>query len=543
MSAALLALLVGCADPPVASPPAASAPVDPHLPLSQARLLRRMSLDLRGTLPTLAELDALAGGESTLDELRDAYLGDPAFEERFVHILAKSYRTQVDDFLVRYDKYPSLAVDPTVEYAFERAVGDEPLRLAARVAATDLPWSTIVTADWSMANEITGPLWPVDYPEGGTGWQEVRYTDGRPAAGILATNGLWWRYFTTVSNYNRGRVAALSRLLLCEDYLAREVTVQGFTDTTDVEDNLRGNPYCLGCHASIDPIAATLFGFWPANEYNIDEIQRYHPEREPLGPYLLDVEPSWFGTPVTSLADLGQHVAADPRFASCTVETAASLLWQRDVVPGDAAALAEVRAAYLADPRMKTVLRAVTDGGRYRAGNLADDASEEQRATEVLIRQLDAPLLASVLEDLSGFTWTWEGFEQLRSDTYGYRVLGGGVDGIFQTRSLSSPNVTWLLLMRRVAESAAVAAVNDELVGTAERRVFTHVSLADQPGDGPFTEELTALHRRLYGDAPEAAWQADVEALWSAAAADADPAEAWRTTLAALLQDPAFVSY
>jgi hypothetical protein len=192
---------------------------------------------------------------------------------------------------------------------------------------------------------------------------------------------------------------------------------------------------------------------------------------------------------------------------------------------------------------MKTVLRAVTDGGRYRAGNLADDASEEQRATEVLIRQLDAPLLASVLEDLSGFTWTWEGFEQLRSDTYGYRVLGGGVDGIFQTRSLSSPNVTWLLLMRRVAESAAVAAVNDELVGTAERRVFTHVSLADQPGDGPFTEELTALHRRLYGDAPEAAWQADVEALWSAAAADADPAEAWRTTLAALLQDPAFVSY
>ena len=47
--------------------------------------------------------------------------------------------------------------------------------------------------------------------QGATGWQVSRYTDGRPAAGVLSTNGLWWRYYSTVSNLNRSRAAAISR--------------------------------------------------------------------------------------------------------------------------------------------------------------------------------------------------------------------------------------------------------------------------------------------------------------------------------------------
>ena len=43
----------------------------------------------------------------------------------------------------------------------------------------------------------------IAYPEGGSGWQEAPYTDGRPAAGVLATNGLWMRYYTSQSNANR----------------------------------------------------------------------------------------------------------------------------------------------------------------------------------------------------------------------------------------------------------------------------------------------------------------------------------------------------
>ena len=49
----------------------------------------------------------------------------------------------------------------------------------------------------------------------------ARYQDGRPAAGVLATNGLWWRYRSTASNANRKRANQASRILLCQDYLVR----------------------------------------------------------------------------------------------------------------------------------------------------------------------------------------------------------------------------------------------------------------------------------------------------------------------------------
>ena len=100
-----------------------------------------------------------------------------------------------------------------------------------------------------------------------------------------------------------------------------------------------------------------------------------------------------------------------------------------------------------------------------------------------------------------------------------------------------------ILVVQRAAESAAAAAVDAELLGGGDRRAFVAVTLDDVPGDEAFTDELVALHRRLYGSRPEPSWTAEVEALWSASAAEADAAEAWRTTLAALLQDPLFVSY
>ena len=55
-------------------------------------------------------------------------------------------------------------------YPFNRAVGEEPLRLMAHIAANDYPWSAIVTADYTMANPLLGDIFPVEYPTNGRGW-------------------------------------------------------------------------------------------------------------------------------------------------------------------------------------------------------------------------------------------------------------------------------------------------------------------------------------------------------------------------------------
>ena len=54
--------------------------------LDAPQLLRRLSLDLRGTLPAEAALRAVAADPSLVDTYRDIYLEDPLFETRLVQL-------------------------------------------------------------------------------------------------------------------------------------------------------------------------------------------------------------------------------------------------------------------------------------------------------------------------------------------------------------------------------------------------------------------------------------------------------------------------
>ena len=49
------------------------------VPLDDARLARRISIDLRGEVPSVAEVERAQAGE--LDALVEDWLADPAFEE------------------------------------------------------------------------------------------------------------------------------------------------------------------------------------------------------------------------------------------------------------------------------------------------------------------------------------------------------------------------------------------------------------------------------------------------------------------------------
>ena len=545
----MIFLLLACVDPP-ATPPASELPAvasDMGLKsLDESRLLRRMSLDIRGILPSLQDLDAVDADPKQLERLRDSYLDDPHVQERLVQLLAERWHTRVDEFLVPYWEYQPYADDPRYEYAVERAIGEEPLRLMAYIATQDRPWPEIVTADYTVANEILAPIWPLDYP-GGSGWQVSRYEDGRPAAGVLSTNGLWWRYYTTVSNLNRGRAAAVARLLLCEDYLARPVTFSNsvaLVDQDGIEEALRSNPYCMGCHSSIDPIASALFGFWQAGEYNTDEMDHYHPERERLGVSVIGTAPEWYGVPVDGLAEMGSRIAADPRFVRCTARSMAELLWRRPVEIEDFSRVEQLRDAYLeGGERLKPLIAAVTDTAVYRAGGLDSKGTEQQEARENTLRLMTAPLLASSIEELTGYRWVERGFDQLDNDSIGYRILGGGVDGSYVTRAQQTPGMTWALTVQRLAEGAAEHVVQQELERGQTRRLLAQVQLNSQPGSQEFEEELAALYWRLYAQKAGADWKTAIGELWTSVASAEDEKAAWVAVISVMLRDPLFTGY
>ena len=127
--------------------------------LSAARLARRTSLDLRGVVPSPEELDAVEADPEALAGLRREWMADPRFEDRLVQVLQERWYTRVDTFDITSYDY-GLSEDQSYEFA--RAVGEEPLRLVARVVAEDQPWSEIVTADWTMSDAILADLWPID---------------------------------------------------------------------------------------------------------------------------------------------------------------------------------------------------------------------------------------------------------------------------------------------------------------------------------------------------------------------------------------------
>lgn len=519
----------------------------PSTPLEGPALLRRISLDLRGVVPSIDELDRYEASPDSLDEIVDDYLRDPHFEDRMVDLLAEHWLMRVDEFNVPASDF-GLEDD---EFGFLRSVSDEPLRLMASIAANDLPWTDIVTADYTMANDTLTEMWPLSYidPEAEGDWKPARYEDGRPAGGVIMTNGLWWRYTSTLNNVNRGRAAAMSKLLLCYDFLTRPVAFSGFPSFTSeaLLAATKETPSCEACHSGLDPLAATLFGFYWFDTKDATEMSTYHTDRELLGTFTLDLEPTYFGTPIAGAVELGPRIAADPRFSTCAVQTFATALWRRTPDEMDFATLTELDTAFEEGGlRVSTLLKGIVLTDAYRAGALSDEATDDDDDRVRTRRLLSVEQLSSAVEDLTGYSWFYEGFDQLGSDTTGYRVMAGGVDGSVVRTPSFEPTVTRSLVMRRLAQAAAYTVVSADFAAAPDARRLFPAEVADlaalEPGSVEFDATLTHLHRRIHGLSADDELRAAETSLWQQIDTVAGPEQAWMSVVSLLLRDPLFWS-
>ncbi len=527
------------AEAPPPSEEASPPPEDPPDLLGPVGALTRASLDLRGVRPSVDEMAAVEADPAAYDALLESFLYDARFGRRVRDLFAEIYLTRQDWYYVYASEF---GLDD--QAAFVAAVGEEPLRVLSAIAEEDLPYSDIVTADWTMADEVLGAAFPVDYPEGATGWQRVRYTDGRPHAGVLSTNGLWWRYMTNTSNLNRGRANAISRILLCNDYLSRPIEFDrnvNLLDSDALSDALQNNAGCVACHNTLDPLASYLFGFYYFDYASKLDTTFYHPEREQYWRTATGVAPAYYGEPGTTLADLGEQIAADPRLPECVTEQAYELLLQRDTVLEDTAALTTHREALLdGGLTLRALFRSVMASDEYREGRASDGT--------FAAKMLSVDQLGSAIEDLTGYRFTYGGYDLLGSDTYGVRTLAGGVDGIYATRPATQPTATAVLVQARVSQAAAWHVAAADRADPAAARLFTVIDFTETPQSDRDTmvAQVQALHLRLYGvhiaaDGPEV--EANL-ALWEDLYdAEGDREAAWAGLLSVLLRDPQFLFY
>jgi hypothetical protein len=391
-----------------------------------------------------------------------------------------------------------------------------------------------------MATPLLASFTPVDYDPADTGWEEVHYDDGRPSAGVLAMNAMWWRYESNFANFNRSRAAAITRILLCRDMFERTVSFSstgGALSTDEIDDAVHNQAECLACHATLDPLSATMFGFYTSAA----EIVTYRPEREALGPEMLEVEKAYYGTPVESLADVGELIAADPRFPRCTTQHMAQALWARDLEDGDAATIDGLDADFVRGGLLlKPLLAAITETEEYRLGAVALDTPEDDLPDYAAARMMPPDMLADAVEEATGFRWVIGETDLMSEDDDGFRQIAGGVDGISQLRTQRVPGVMWTLVVKRLAEAAAGHVVDRASDGEP---LFAHALLTTRSTDPEFALEVEELWWHLTATRlTDAEVQAYADLFDTVEALDGTES-AWQSVIAAMLRDPAFLFY
>ncbi len=538
-------LLAACAPEPAAQEPTGLGPVDQ---------LVRVSMVLRGVRPTATELRAVAEEPDLIAVYTDAWLRDPLFGETVREIHDHAWRMSTD--IVQLPASGTLARAPMAR--IKAGVLGGPARLAEHVVTTDLPYTETVTADWFVADGIAAAAWPdvegydSDLPD--DVWQRVQWGDGRPFAGLLSDSGLWLRYRSPNANYNRTRANALSRALLCHDFL--EVGTDAVDAAVDLsnlaaaENAIATVPGCIACHQDLDGLAGFLpfEPFWPVPSM-VFPYRVYDASYEDQWQQMTGRPPVYFGEPGDDLADLGRAIAADPRFAECAARRFYG--WFAQMRPADVPSDVAIE------------LHGVLVESGYDARQLARAAvlSSDLAAAGTLVatpRQL-----ARTIEALTGFRWDVDvtttccdaaagsssyGLVDLSTDQYvGFDVVGGGYDGdgvLDPKRTLSTTGVAF---QRRLAERAASYVVAHDLDDLGGGSPLLLTRIVPPTGEESIVRaQLVDLHAAILAELVD---EDDEEIdrsyeLWSDAyERHEDLGDAWRVVLTAMLRDFRVATY
>lgn len=509
---------------------ACSGPVqEVTTPLDARSQLIRVKTDLLGVHPDETELVAIEEEPALYPIFVDRYLEDPRFLDRFREVY-----------------------DARLLMRNGMAGAEEPLRLLSHIAENDLPFTEFVTADYTIASEQIASMYDIDRA-GGDGWQAGRYADGRPHAGVLTMSSVWERYPSAGQNANRHRANAVSRLLLCDDYLDRPIAFsRNAVDqvTVDPEQAIRESADCTSCHSTLDPLAAHFFGFFGYDE-DFGDANLYRPENEELWRDYADAAPAYYGQPTSgSLVELGQELAEDPRFLDCAVLTLWEGFTQRTYEDADWTEVQSHRAAFIdSGLTVRALVRSIVTTDEYVAESAAERALSERLST---VRITSPAQLASVMEQLTGYRWTFGGADGLTNPGDGLLTLAGGIDGDSVTQVARAPSVSLLLIHERLAQAAAAYVVANDLAVDREgaAKLLGGITREDRPeeeeGEALFAAQIRHIYLQVTGKPldEESTDPSALITLWKQIySVDASATSAWTGVVSAVLRDPAVITY
>ncbi len=546
--------LIGCGEE---SEPAPEAEPTSVARLSPEQHLARASMVLRGARPSLEELSRVAEAPQQLDAIVDDYLSSAEFGETMRQLHNESLLLE-PDWLYYPAGFTNVGTLADLDLVtVNRSVMQAPLRLIETVVMEDRPYTEIVTADFAMADAISSQVWGLAYDVEGPEWQKTRYEDGRGNAGVLTDSWLYVRFQSTPSNANRQRANAVSRALLCYDFLSRDVeldTTVNAADPNAVQAAVVDNAACASCHQALDPLASFFKDVFPLL---VPQDIAGYPVDTPMwlpGVFeeLLEIDmrpPSYFGLEGETLEDLGQLIAEDPRFSLCAAQRFYSYFNQVPLAQVPFEAAAELQEVFIdSGYSAKALAKAIVLRDDFAASHATDEAEAEGLNG---YRRARPDEYASLLEDLTGFRWETDltlytdgligAIDLPRDSMLGYRVIAGGTDSAYVLSNNFTDNAGTSLFVRAFAQQAAGYVVDLDFgrPDRGERRLLRSVEV-DTSDEGTLRRQMADLHGQALGrlvteDSREVSEM--LELFHAANSATGSPERAWKTLLTALFSD------
>jgi len=529
-------LLVSCAQEP-------EKVVDGMVLMSARAQLIRASVDLRGVHPSETELRAIEANPDLYGDFVDRFLADPRFLDRSVELWNQRLLTGTGS---TYGQSYAAASGEDVA----NAMSGETLRLVRHIVEQDLPYSEIVLADYTMANPLLAAMWGLDRSGDEPGWAPARYTDGREHAGILTMSSVWLRYPSAGGNANRHRANAVSKMLLCDDYLSRPIVLnRAAVDqlTVDPETAISTNATCQSCHSTLDPLSAHFFGWFTYDDDSADPTL-YMPENEKAWMEYAGRSPAYYGVPTASMREMADLIADDPRFVDCAVQTAWEGLNQRPLADEDWTDFQTHRAAFVESGQsVRAVVRSVVLSPAYRAKSAEDPDLDERLAT---VRTTSPSQMHTIIEDITGYSWEFGGHPGLESNGMGLPVLAGGIDADTVTKRSYEPGVGTVFIHERLAQSAGWAVARHDLDPDRESDaiMLKYVTADDTPtaSKRAFEDQVRALYLQSTGYplAEDATEMHNLITLWRQLhSVEGSSEAAWAGVISAVLRDPLVLTY
>lgn len=480
------------------------------IPLDAAAYAKRLSLDLRGMLPTQSEID-LVSSTSGAEELIDEYMESEEFLER-MRVLFN------DVLLVKTGRVAFReAYEENERVGLASAVGQECLRLFSHLLKNDLPLTELVTADYTITNVTLANWWNIDYPEGSEGWIVSKYNDGRPHSGVLSQQSFYHRYDNDSSNRQRRRANGVSKIFLGDNHFLRDVSFDfkvSAEDLGNLDNAIKNQDACLACHASLDGLGSFLNGVSVGpvgQDYKALERFRYY-NQQGFNRWKLITgrSPSYYGNQGTSLQDLGVYIAADPRFPRAMTRHLFEGLTHLKTNNTDDSYL-ESFAQVLIDSglRPKPLIKAILTSPEYQASGVTEQASATDEKYVLPFKTLMPEQASTMVKSLTGQVWgaqrgAQKEYPVLEHNSF-FMVPAGGIDGLVVTLRNRTVNASMLLVMKRFAESIA-AQSSFELqpnFPAEDKRVFTIVSISDRPdngGENSIRRQIVEWYGRFFGE-------------------------------------------